>query len=123
MASPAPRRPELEAEPPTILAPVPASRRVVLPVAAIDPNGLGIGELLDLAEALGTDLTGVAELMRDTGQVPRSRVIVGLAWLLVRRLEPGVTWAEAQTWRVEVTPAAAPDPTPAPPGRAVESGL
>lgn len=107
---------------PTVLEPLPASRRIVLPVDGIDPDGLGIGELLDLADVFGTDLDGIAALMRDRSQVARSRMVVGLAWLMVRRLEPAVTWAEAQTWRVEVTPARL-DPPLAPLDGAERAGL
>jgi hypothetical protein len=90
----------LEAGPP---APV-----VVLPVEAIEANNLGIGELMDLAEALGTDLEGLGAMMRDRGAINRPRVVVGYAWVLARRQDRSISWDEAQRWRVEVV--GKPDP-------------
>jgi hypothetical protein len=85
------------------------ARKIVLPVNAIDAERFGVGELLDIAETLGTDLAGLAQAMRSPG-VHQTRMLVAIAWILVRRLEPEVTFADAARWRITVD--AQPDPTP-----------
>lgn len=88
--------------PPLVLVPSGPARRIVLPVEAINAESLGIGELLDMADVLETDLGGLSALMRMRGSIAQSKIVVAFAWILARRLEPGVTWNEAQRWRIEV---------------------
>jgi len=88
----------------------PPARTVVLPVAAIEADNLGVGELLDVAEVMGTDLPGVAAMMASKG-LTQARILVAYAWILARRNDPSVTWQDAQRWRIEV-PAGADPPDP-----------
>lgn len=112
---PTKRKPAAPTAPaPLILEAGAPAQVVMLPVEAIEANNLGIGELLDLAEVMGTDLPGVAALMASKG-VSQARIVVGYAWILARRRDPSVTWEEAQRWRIEVSNARAPDPNGAKP--------
>lgn len=88
--------------PPLVLEAGPPAPVVVLPVEVIEANNLGIGELMDMAEVLGTDFQGLAAMMGDRGAVSRPRVVVAYAWVLARRQDRSITWEEAQRWRVEV---------------------
>lgn len=100
---------------PMVLEAGPPALTVVLPVEAIEADNLGIGELLDLAEVMGTDLPGVAAMMASKG-LTQARILVGYAWILARRKDPAITWAEAQRWRIEVNAAPRPpDPNGAKP--------
>lgn len=89
-----------EAAPLVLVASNPA-RRVVLPISLISADKLGVGELLDMADALETDLDGLAAMMRARGKY-QGRIVVAFAWILARRVEPAATWDEAQRWRIEV---------------------
>jgi hypothetical protein len=112
----------------TRLDPGPLAREVRLPVDAIDATRFGVGELLDIADALNTDLAGLAATMKTPG-IQQARLLVAIAWILVRRLEPGVTFADAQRWRIEVDARDPANPTPggepetAPPEIAVSLGI
>lgn len=82
-------------------------RTVKLPAAAI--RSLGVGELALVASRCGVPIDGLAPLLRDPERGPT--MLLAMAWALARRLEPDVTWEEAQAWRVEVVASAEPDPT------------
>jgi hypothetical protein len=88
-------------------------RTVLLDLAAVNSSTLTMGEVADLAEVLDLDLDEVQGAMAGRrGKVTAARAILALAWVIARRADPELTWAEARTWRVEVTAAAAVDPTP-----------
>lgn len=87
----------------------PPARKIILPIAAVDASSYGVGELLDIAAVLETDLEGLSRMMATPG-IHQARLIVAIAWMLVRRLEPDVTFADARRWRIEVS--TEPDPTP-----------
>lgn len=88
-------------------AAVPA-RRVRLPAGAIQT--LGFGELLEVGRLTGHPYAELSRVLRaeDTGAA--ALIAVALAFVLARRLEPGVTWDEAQRWIVEVIPQDPPTP-------------
>ena len=111
--------PAAQATGPTRLELAPA-RRIILPLAAVNIENLGVGELLSAAEVLNTDLDGLEALMRSRG-IARARFLVALAWVIVRRDEPDTTWADAQQWRIEVE-VGAENPTQGPPPSAGPDG-
>ena len=95
-----------------ILEAAPAKRRARLDVATLSLDRFGIGELLELTDAVGVAPDKLGAVLKTPGSA--GRVIVGLAWLIARRVEPGLTLADVSTWDIEVvgrSPTA--DPTPA----------
>lgn len=86
------------------LAPTPA-RRIRMPLDAV--GALGIGELLEVARLTGHPYDRLGDALRESGGTA-ALVAVAIAYVLTRRLEPDVTWADAQSWRIEIVPA---DPT------------
>ena len=89
----------------------PTGRVVRLSTDAI--RGLGLGELALVARTTGVPIGGLQAAMREPGG---EAVVVAMAWALARRVEPLVTWEEAQAWRVEVVAPTGPDPTMTRPG-------
>lgn len=80
-------------------------------VVKVDPSNiksLGYGELLDAGDLAGVDVTAISQLSGNT----KLRFFLAVAYVTVRRNEPGVTWAEAQRWKVEVEREPKSDPTP-----------
>jgi hypothetical protein len=81
-------------------------REVVVTLPAI--KGLTILEVARAAATAGVALADTEGLLRamvkpggDPGSLERgAELLYAWAWQLVKRDEPGVTWAEAQTWRV-----------------------
>jgi hypothetical protein len=82
-------------------------RRVTLTLGAI--KGLTILEIARASTAAGVKRTDTERLLRtmldpaaDPAELERGATLLyAWAWQLIRRDEPGVTWADAQTWRVE----------------------
>lgn len=101
------RPPDSPSEPESrTLAAGPPAPIYTLPLAAVSVEHLGIGEMLDLCEALEVDMDGMAALMRSRG-IQRARVLVGFAWILARRDDPSISWLDAQRWRITVDTGAA----------------
>lgn len=94
-----------------ILEAAPPKRRAIIDVATLRLDRFGIGELLELTDAVGVDPDKLgAELRSSKG----GRVVVALAWLIARRVEPGLTLADVERWDIEVRGRdAPPGPTPA----------
>jgi len=81
-----------------------APRTVTLPARVMER--LGFGEVLEVA-----DLAGVPFDRLDAALKARStesaRIVIALAYVLVRRREPDASWQDAQGWQIAI----APDPT------------
>jgi len=71
---------------------------------------LGFGELLEVSRLTGHAYDQLSEVLRGSDPGGAAYIAVALAFVLARRLEPGVTWAEAQRWVVEVIPQDPPPP-------------
>ena len=69
---------------------------------------LTIGEVIDAASAadLSLDMIRAGRLPDDLGD--QYRFLRAIAWVLRRRADPAVTWADAQSWNV--IPEGATDP-------------
>lgn len=82
-------------------------RRAVIDVATLNLTRFGIGELLELTDVIGVEPDKLGDALRG----PRkARVVVALAWLIARRVEPALTLADVERWDIEVrgTPPARP---------------
>lgn len=80
----------------------PPQRRAVLDVAGLDLSRFGIGELLELTDAVGVAPDKLGDAMRGKTGRAAGRVTVGIAWLIARRAEPGLTYDDVATWAIEV---------------------
>jgi hypothetical protein len=79
----------------------------------MDLSRLGMGEMLELSRACELGPGELAAAMRSGDRELKSRVAIALAWIIARRREPALTFADVQTWRLEIVgPTVAPDPTP-----------
>jgi hypothetical protein len=79
-----------------------APRKIILEVAKLNPAALTMLDALDMADASGIkpqDFTNVLQ-----GKDERSKVLVlyAFAWVIGRRLEPGLTFQEVCTYQLEV---------------------
>lgn len=93
------------------LAAAPPKRRAFLDLATFDMGRFGIGELLDLTDVVGVAPDKLGAAMRSGTDGKKGRVFVGIAWLIARRVEPGLTFDDVARWDIEVRGAPA-DPTP-----------
>lgn len=114
---PFPEPPPAEPAPPldlaAIMAASPPRRSARLELAAVDFGAFGVGEWLELARVLELEPDAIAPAMRDGSSTDKARVGIGVAWLIARRAEPELTYAEVERWSIEIVGAAV---GPTPPG-------
>jgi hypothetical protein len=91
------------------------AREVILDLGRVTTSTLTLGEVADMAEVLDLELDAVVPVVQGKhGQVAAARALLALAWVIARRGDPDLAWAEARTWRVEVRNGTRPDPTKRP---------
>lgn len=97
-------------------------RKVFLDVSQIRPGKLTLLEALDMGEAAGVDPDDFTRIL-ERGKAPqKARLIYAFAWVLARRTEPELTFAEVCTYDLTVTgkaPSAEDHATDAKRGKAV----
>lgn len=76
---------------------------MTLDLNTFDPSGLTLLEVLDMAEASGTDAGNLIGVLNQRGMTPgKARVLYALAWVIVKRAEPEVRFSEVMTWKLEL---------------------
>lgn len=79
------------------------ARTVILDLDTFDASKLTLLEVLDMADAAGTDPANFGEVLEAPDVSPiRARLLYALAWIICRREDARVTFAEVCTWRMEV---------------------
>jgi hypothetical protein len=104
-------------EPPLELADVAAAhkvRRVSLDFERLDVSELlSIGDIVDMADALGVAPQKLLTVLDRKGDKPLE-VLVVIAWVIGRKAEPELTLETVRrSWRIEVPGGPTVDPTPA----------
>jgi hypothetical protein len=93
-------------------------------VAALSPESFSLGDLIDVCETMDISPDDLGPLLRDENAgVRKLKALAAVAWVIARRTEPGLTYAQVLDGRVEVIgegASATEDPTvtasDAPPG-------
>ena len=76
---------------------------MVLDLETFDASGLTLLEVLDMADATGEDAAALTRILGRPGMDgTKARVVYALAWVIVRRAEPGVRFSEVITWKLEL---------------------
>ena len=76
---------------------------MVLDLETFDAAGLTLMEVLDMAEAAGVPHSALTTLLDSKEMTPeKARVLYALAWVIVRRAEPDVKYADVVTWKLEL---------------------
>jgi hypothetical protein len=78
-------------------------RLVEFDMERVDVGKLTLLELLDACEAAEVDPEAMSETMDEGSSVPRARLLYGIAWVILRRVEPGLTYEETCTFDLVVT--------------------
>jgi hypothetical protein len=82
----------------------PVNQRVaVLDMSTFDASKLSLLDVLDMAEKAGVEpenLAGLLNLGKNSAR--KARMLVSLAWVIARRAEPGLTYEEVSTWRIQM---------------------
>jgi hypothetical protein len=90
-----------------------------LPVGALRADSITVYELTTIGRTLGlspAELTAAAQAVVDKRAGWEGlEVAQAFAWIVARRADPALTWAEAQTYGLEVVDEPPEDPT-SPPG-------
>jgi hypothetical protein len=82
-------------------------RRITLDVGAITPGNLTLLEALDISDASGVDVDDMDKVIRGRQTKQQGLLVYAMAWIVAKRQEPGLTFAEVCTYQLELvgTPA------------------
>jgi hypothetical protein len=82
-------------------------RRIVLDVAKVTPGSLTLMDALDIAEASGVDADDMVTVLSGPRTRRQGLLMYALAWVVAKRQEPDLTFAEVLTYHLTVagTPA------------------
>jgi hypothetical protein len=86
-------------------------RRARIDASKLALSRFGIGELLELTRIAGVPPDELGAALRTGSGDVKGRLVVGLAWLIARRGEPGLTYDDVATWELEVVSTPSEDPT------------
>ena len=79
------------------------ARAMTLDLNRFDAGGLTLIEVLDMAEASGSDAGQLVKVLGASGMTPaKARVLYALAWVIIRRAEPDVRYSEVLTWKLDL---------------------
>jgi hypothetical protein len=78
-------------------------RKVFLDVSQIRPGKLTLLEALDMGDAAGVDPDNFMRVLSRGRAQDKARLIYAFAWVLARRSEPELTFAEVCTYDLTVT--------------------
>jgi hypothetical protein len=79
-------------------------RQFEIDLAKITPGSLSYGDLIDIADATGIEPDEMQELVAGKGRgADRLRLLCGFAWIVGRRDEPALTYADVLAGQVQVT--------------------
>ena len=94
-------------------------RRFVVDVAQVTAGSLSFGDLIDLADATDIEPEDMQAVLMAKGR-RRLKLLVGFAWIIYRRAEPDLTFADVMAGQVEVLGKV--DPKRRAPKRAARAG-
>jgi hypothetical protein len=77
-------------------------RKVVLDVSAITPGNLTLMEALDIADASGVDVGDMQTVIMGPQNRQQGLLVYAMAWIIARRKEPDLTYAEVCTYHLEL---------------------
>lgn len=85
------------------------TRVLRIPAAAIKEDSLTYLELAAIGRALDMTPDELLELVKTRNGWTAVELAQAFAWVILRRVEPALTWQEAQLYGLDIVP----DPTPA----------
>jgi hypothetical protein len=85
-----------------ILDETPEPRSITLNVAAISPGNLTLLDALDIADASGVGPDEMAEVIKGPQTRRQGMLMYAMAWVIGRRIEPGLTFEEVITCHLRV---------------------
>lgn len=79
------------------------ARVMTLDLNRFDASGLTLIEVLDMADASGSDAGQLVRVLGEAGMTPtKARVLYALAWVIMRREEPDVRYSDVLTWKLDL---------------------
>lgn len=80
----------------------PERRKVVLDMSRVDPTALTLIETLDVADASGIKTEDFGAVMERGTLRTKAMLLFALAWVIMRRVEPDLTYKETCTFDLSV---------------------
>lgn len=88
-------------KPDLTLSDIPNIRNVTLDLALIDASKITLMDAFDIQEKSGIDASRFGTVLKTEGP-ERARMLYAFAWVIARRVEPGLTWDEMLTYNLEI---------------------
>lgn len=89
-------------KPDLILNDVGEPRRIVLDVSQVRPGRLTLLEALDMGDAAGIDSDDFVRVLQGGSKAQKAKLLYAFAWVLARRTEPEITFAEVCTYHLTI---------------------
>jgi hypothetical protein len=77
-------------------------RTIHINVADIHPGSLTLMEALDIMDASGIDSTQFESILNRGTMRDKARLLYAMAWVIARRIEPDLTYAEVCAYHLEI---------------------
>jgi hypothetical protein len=88
---------------------LPEPRHITLNVAGITPGNLTLLDALDIADASGVGVDEMVDVLKGPQNRTQGLLLYAMAWVMGRRVEPGLTFEEVKSCHLHVVGSAASD--------------
>lgn len=84
------------------LSEIPPIRKVSLNLAMVDASKISLIDAIDIARVSGIDTHKFSQTLAGADATSKAKLMYAFAWVVARRIEPGITWDEMLTYDLEV---------------------
>jgi hypothetical protein len=85
-----------------ILSEIPTIRKVSLNLAMVDASKISLIDAIDIANVSGVSADKFNRTLAGPDKLAQAKLMYAFAWVIARRIEPGITWDEMLTYDLEV---------------------
>lgn len=77
-------------------------RKFTLEIAKFDPDNITLLDALDIQDVSGIEAGGFSDVLKSVDQRKRALLLYAFAWIIARKIEPGLTFDEVCTYHLNV---------------------
>ena len=89
-------------KPDLILDEIPEIRTVTLNLKNLNPSRITLLDALDIARVSGISSNHFQRTLAGTDETGKAQLMYAFAWVIARRVEPGLTWEEMCTYQLNI---------------------
>jgi hypothetical protein len=91
-----------QTKPDLTLSEIPNIRKVSLNLAMVDASKISLIDAIDIARVSGISADKFNRTLAGKDAPEQAKLMYAFAWVIARRIEPGITWDEMLTYDLEV---------------------